>query len=29
VREMPGLQLKGVAQPVTGYVVETLVPEEQ
>ena len=29
VREMPGLQLKGVAHPVTGYVVEDIVPEEQ
>ncbi|HEY5928253.1 MAG TPA: response regulator [Kofleriaceae bacterium] len=27
VREMPGLQLKGVAQPVTGYVVEAMEPE--
>ena len=31
VREMAGLQLKGVAQPVTGYVVESIQPppEEQ
>jgi CheY-like chemotaxis protein/class 3 adenylate cyclase len=27
VREVPGLQLKGVEGPVTGYVVETLAPE--
>jgi class 3 adenylate cyclase len=29
VREMPGLQLKGVAEPVTGYVIEAIAPEEQ
>ena len=29
VRELPGLQLKGIAEPVTAYVVESLVPEEQ
>jgi DNA-binding response OmpR family regulator len=28
VREVPGLQLKGVEHPVTGYVVEALAPEE-
>ena len=27
VREVPGLQLKGVEHPVTGYVVEALTPE--
>jgi adenylate cyclase len=28
VRELPGLQLKGVAEPVTAYVVESLAPED-
>jgi class 3 adenylate cyclase len=28
VREIPGLQLKGIAQPVTAYVVEALAAEE-
>jgi DNA-binding response OmpR family regulator len=28
VREVPGLQLKGVEHPVTGYVVESLAPAE-
>jgi len=28
VREVTGLQLKGVAEPVTGYVVEAIPPEE-
>jgi len=28
VRALPGLELKGVAQPVTGWVVEALAPEE-
>jgi len=28
VRTVPGLELKGVTQPVTGYVVESIAPEE-
>jgi adenylate cyclase len=28
VRELTGLQLKGVAEPVTGYVVESIASEE-
>ena len=29
VRQVDGLQLKGVAEPVTGYVVETIAEEIQ
>jgi class 3 adenylate cyclase len=29
VRAVPGLELKGVAEPVTGWVIEALAPEEE